>query len=834
MRETMLFVRHKLGLTHSGLTQWVVVVTVLAGFFAMDLMPDGPLNAAQDWLFDTYQQLWPAQRPGTRTVVVEIDDESVRRIGQWPWPRDILAAVVSAARDADAIGIDVLMPDADRLSPDHLLEQRHAASSELRQALLSLPHTDELLAGALRPLPVVLAMTVGDEMNGPQQPFGITPVRERGESGRVALLHAAKAAWPLPILASAAHGIGVVSASRTRLGEIATLPAAMETGGSVLPGFGMELLRVALNADAIVLDAQAGRVSSVSIGALSIPTDASGGIRPRFVGSSHLQTISAGRLLEGADPSLLSHRIVVIGVTASGVGETFRIPLGTQESSAAIQAELIGSVIAGDTLWRPFWAMPLERGVGMILGLSAGLLLGRIRYWLHAVIFCGIAVLVVAGSVLAFRQHGLLLDFIFPILCLVGVDFAALSLRVGKEVATRRQREAELKVALVERNAAEQELALRTERDTLRQSLALAVDAASLGIWDADLRKRTWRHSARHDEILGLAMAPAYWSKDILLERVVAEDRSMAASRIADAEVSGSLEVDCRISHPDGSLRDVHIVGRFWKSEADGVIERVAGVIADMTKRREMEVRLRQSDKLQAVGLLAGGVAHNFNNLLAVVLGSLELALRVSDASSRQGVLLDRAVQAARKGADIVRHLLTFARLQPLNPKLTDPANLLLEMSLLLQGSLPSNVQVTLQLPARLGNIKIDPVEFELALLNLAMNARDAMPEGGQLTILASTEQARDSRLGLDGHYLVVEVMDTGHGIAPDAQPKVFEPFFTTKEVGKGTGLGLSQVYGFVHQSGGAVDIDSTPGRGTRVRLYLPTAEPGLTPVLAS
>jgi signal transduction histidine kinase len=830
----MLLARQKLGFRHYGLTQWVVAVSILAGFLAVDLTPDGPFNAAQDWLFDTYQQLWPAQRLGSRAVVVEINDESVRRVGQWPWPRDILAAVISAARDADAIGVDVLMPDADRLSPDHLLEQRHVESSELRQALLSLPHTDELLAGALRPLPAVLAMTAGDEMNGPPQPFGITPVRERGDSARVALLHVAKAEWPLAILANAAHGIGVVSASRTRLGEIATLPAAIETGGSVLPGFGMELLRVALNADAIVLDSQVGRVSSVSIGALSIPTDASGAIRPRFIGPSHLQTIGADRLLDGVDRSLLSHRIVLIGVTASGVGETFRIPLGTQEFSAAIQAELIESVIAGDTLWRPFWARPLERGVGIILGLSAGLLLGRIRYWVYSATFCGIAVLIVAGSVLAFRQHGVLLNCIFPIFCLVGVDFAALALRVGNEVAARRQREAELRVALVERTAAERELALRTETDTLRQSLALAVDAASLGVWDADVRKRRWRHSARHDEILGLTVAPVCWSKDILLERVVAEDRTMAASRLADAEVSGSLEVDCRISHPDGSLRDVHIVGRFWKSEEDGVIERVAGVVADMTRPREMEARLRQSEKMQAVGLLAGGVAHNFNNLLAVVLGSLELALRASDASSRQGVHLDRAVRAARKGADIVRHLLTFARLQPLNPKLADPANLLHEMCLLLQDSLPSNVQVTLRLPAGLGNIKIDPVEFELALLNLAMNARDAMPDGGQLVIQASTEQTRDPRLGLDGQYLVVEVADTGQGIAPDARPNVFEPFFTTKEVGKGTGLGLSQVYGFVHQSGGAVDIDSTPGRGTRVRLYLPTAELDLTPVLAS
>jgi len=210
------------------------------------------------------------------------------------------------------------------------------------------------------------------------------------------------------------------------------------------------------------------------------------------------------------------------------------------------------------------------------------------------------------------------------------------------------------------------------------------------------------------------------------------------------------------------------------------------------------------------------------------MLGSLELAH--SKVNNRVGALLIRAIEAGRKGADIARQLLAFARLQPLSPKPADPVELLRGVYLLLQNGLPEIVRVRLEIPSDLGSIEIDPVEFELALLNLAMNANDAMPNGGQLRLHASTQCICDTRLGLDGRFLVVEVADDGIGIAPDILPSVFQPFFTTKEVGKGTGMGLSQVHGFAHQSGGAVDIDSLPGQGTRVRLFLPSAEHRVRP----
>jgi signal transduction histidine kinase len=224
---------------------------------------------------------------------------------------------------------------------------------------------------------------------------------------------------------------------------------------------------------------------------------------------------------------------------------------------------------------------------------------------------------------------------------------------------------------------------------------------------------------------------------------------------------------------------------------------------------------------MQAIGLLASGVAHNFNNLLMVVLGSLELARRKESGSNDESRLISNAMVAAKKCADIARHLLAFGRSQPLRPKTANLMALLQTVCEMLHDALPDNIHVVLDAQECLPQISIDPTEFELALLNLAMNAKDAMPHGGRLDIRAFMQtKERDNRF--DANYLVVEVADNGVGIPSEQLPKVFDPFFTTKEVGNGTGLGLSQVHGFVHQSGGAVEIESTVGRGTCVRIYLP------------
>ena len=244
----------------------------------------------------------------------------------------------------------------------------------------------------------------------------------------------------------------------------------------------------------------------------------------------------------------------------------------------------------------------------------------------------------------------------------------------------------------------------------------------------------------------------------------------------------------------------------------------------DEAERREMaEGALHQAQQLQAIGQLTGGVAHDFNNLLMIVSGSVQ-RLRRHIKDDKQVRLLDAITTATQRGESLTRQLLTFSRRQTLQPSVIDLAERLHEIKDMLSRSLRGDIEIKVGVPRRPCAVKVDPSELELALLNLAVNARDAMPSGGTLTITAKplVLRGKASEEGLSGDFVAIRVADTGSGIPADVLPRVFEPFFTTKDVGKGTGLGLSQVYGFAHQSGGAATIASSARRGTVVTLLLP------------
>lgn len=244
-------------------------------------------------------------------------------------------------------------------------------------------------------------------------------------------------------------------------------------------------------------------------------------------------------------------------------------------------------------------------------------------------------------------------------------------------------------------------------------------------------------------------------------------------------------------------------------------------LIEEMTERQRAEEALRQNQRLQVVGQLAGGVAHDFNNLLTVVLGNLDIALMRAEDDEAMRNTLTRALGAAERGAKVTKQLLAFSRRQLLHPEIIEPSARLHDAISLLERSIGGNITIETDIHADLWAVEVDPIQLELALLNLGLNARDAMPTGGILRISASNRTFQDERPGIDGDYLVIEIVDNGSGIPPDVLPKVFEPYFTTKDVGAGSGLGLSQVHGFAHQSGGVVDIESMLGIGTTVRLYL-------------
>jgi two-component system NtrC family sensor kinase len=252
-------------------------------------------------------------------------------------------------------------------------------------------------------------------------------------------------------------------------------------------------------------------------------------------------------------------------------------------------------------------------------------------------------------------------------------------------------------------------------------------------------------------------------------------------------------------------------------------LRRTRRLYQEADRREAAEDALRQAQRLEAIGQLTGGVAHDFNNLLMIVSGSVH-RLRRDVTDEQQTRLLDAISNATQRGESLTRQLLAFSRRQTLQPTVIDLSERLLELKDMLSRSLRGDIEIRVLVPKRACLVKVDSSELELALLNLAFNARDAMPSGGTLTIAAKpiVLRGKAGEEGLSGEFVAIRVADTGEGIAPDILPRVFEPFFTTKEVGKGTGLGLSQVYGFARQSGGAATITSAARRGTAITLFLP------------
>jgi signal transduction histidine kinase len=263
-------------------------------------------------------------------------------------------------------------------------------------------------------------------------------------------------------------------------------------------------------------------------------------------------------------------------------------------------------------------------------------------------------------------------------------------------------------------------------------------------------------------------------------------------------------------------------------SSSEALQDRNDQLIEETARREQVEAKLRQSQKLEAIGQLTGGIAHDFNNMLSVVIASLNLLKRrISRGEGGYDQFIDSAVEGAERAANLTHRLLAFSRLQPLAASPIDANDFVAGLSNLLRRTLGEHIRLETRLAQGLWLTEADPNELENAILNLAVNARDAMPEGGQLTIETANRDIDETYAaaevgGKAGQFVQLSVTDTGVGMTPAVATQAFDPFFTTKPVGKGTGLGLSQVYGFVKQSGGNVSIYSEVGRGTTIKLYLP------------
>ena len=328
----------------------------------------------------------------------------------------------------------------------------------------------------------------------------------------------------------------------------------------------------------------------------------------------------------------------------------------------------------------------------------------------------------------------------------------------------------------------------------------------------------------RPSEIIGQHFSRFYTEQD--------RAAGMPARSLFTATREGRFEAEGWRMRKDGSM--------FWANvvidailDHDGRLVGFAKITRDITERREAQQALQRAheklahaQKMEALGQLTGGIAHDFNNLLTIVGGQAQILKRQLEDNPKALRAAEAIESAAQRGESLTRRLLAFSRRQYLRPESIDLRTLADSLRTMLSTSLTASIQLVIMVGDALWPVHADPNELELALVNLAINARDAMPQGGMLSVMAEnvTLHPGDRKVELSGDFVALTVADTGTGIPEDVLPKVFDPFFTTKPVDKGTGLGLSQVYGFVHQTGGSVAIDSRIGRGTRVTLFLPRA----------
>ena len=363
----------------------------------------------------------------------------------------------------------------------------------------------------------------------------------------------------------------------------------------------------------------------------------------------------------------------------------------------------------------------------------------------------------------------------------------------------------------------------------------LAVEKSAVGTWERDFTTNKAYWSPRVREIVGVTDPDFVPEVSDFETRLHPDDRARVLEALQNHLTTREPHLaEFRLRHEDGHYVWLRSRGQaVW--DEDGTPLRMAGSVEDITANLELERQLAQAQKMEAVGQLTGGLAHDFNNLLAIILGNLQLLERTLPDDEKMQKRASAAVNAAEKGAELTRRLLAFARCQQLETEACDVNRLIDGMADMLGRTLGASIDIRTALSADIGPALIDPSQFEAAILNLAVNSRDAMPAGGKLHITTKAVHiddqsdiqsdvyslAGDKRIQ-PGDYIVVSFSDSGTGIQPTDIEHIFEPFYTTKEVGKGSGLGLSMVYGFMKQSGGHVGVYSETGKGTTVSMYVP------------
>jgi PAS domain S-box-containing protein len=734
--------------------------------------------------------------PGTqsaRVTIVGIDEKSLERFGRWPWPRDLVARLAQSVLDqgAAAVALDMMFPQEDG-------------------------GNDKVLADAISGKPLVVGYALkfdGDAVASPC-PVPSLPLAIAGaSSGGAAFFHAAGAIGNAPAVSAAASSSGFLNAVPDRDGTVRHVPLIIECGGRYYASLSLAALNLYRHVPAMQLAIDPRGAWRLRLDRQVISLEAQSELRLRFRGGRRsLPYISASDVLNAhAGEELLRGRIALVGGSAAGMQNPVVTALDPIFPEIEVQATAIDNLLQGDTFYRPVDARVWELTLALAAGAISTFLLARLRFLWGTLATFGLIAGVLAGCLLLLASSGALFSPL-PAAAALACNLPALTLL---HYVREKQRADRIQQQLL--SARQQSLETLRESESRYRRLVENVNDA---IVMDDVAGRLVFASRRFREWFGLEEGD---TSNILLEHYVAPEWRAQVRDRHDRRMRGEAVPD-RFEF-EGIRRDG---GRIWiealiaNVEEGGRIVGSQAALRDATERKRIEAQYLQAQKMESIGRLAGGVAHDFNNLLTVINGysGLLLAQMRPDDKLWQG--LEEIRKAGERAAELTQKMLAFSRKQAVRPK---PLNLNLvvnEAKKMLERVIGEDIELVTLLSPDLALVTADPSQIHQILMNLVINARDAMPHGGKLTV--DTRNCSDAGTP----SICLGVSDSGTGMTEEVKLRIFEPFFTTKDEGKGTGLGLATVYGIVHQNGGRIEVTSTLGHGTSFHIYLPRTQPSL------
>ncbi|HTR45271.1 MAG TPA: CHASE2 domain-containing protein [Thermodesulfovibrionales bacterium] len=774
--------------------------------------------------------------PSGNVIVIDLDDESIARFGQWPWPRYRLAHLLQKVSElgARSIALDMILAEPDRTSPVRVQEEAErylGYKIEIGNLPAEYKNYDDYLARTLTQGPFVLGYEFLFRRNGDEKgdnrlhPLRVVVVQQKGLPAAGEFFEASGVVGNLEPFARAVSSSGFLNATPDRDGILRRLPLLIRYKGELFPSLSLAaFMRFKATSAIQLLATKAGSIV-VLVGDRSIPIDRQGNVLIDFrARTGPIPRFSAADLLEGRIPgSAIAGKIALVGSSAAGLDKTYQIPGNPVFSHVGIHAHMLEDLLTGEFPQRDQRFLFWEAGVSLLLGLLFSLLVAR----------TGVISSAVAGGIIIislwmtargiFHATGYVLSPLQPTMVIVAA-YAVLTIVKTREGQNHAEETAGNALMLLKRSESQLNSIIQSIPDIIfRLDPSGNVSFVSPAI-------AQYKRDA--NELLGRP----------IFDLVLPEDRQKATYRVNERRTGRRATRDLQLrlllnkEQSTGSADEQ----RYFSVSAQGLYQYdpsretfigTQGIIRDITEQKKLEERLLQAQKMEAVGSLAAGVAHDLNNILSGLVSYPDLLLLDIPEGSPLRAKIKAIKRSGQRAAAIVQDMLTLARRGVAHREIFCPNRIIQEYleSPEFARLKEKHLQIAFEaiLSPDLLNVKGSPLHLTKGLMNLVTNAVEALPAGGRVVISTANSYLDTARQVYEeipeGEYVCLSVEDNGVGISPEDLQRVFEPFYTKKRMGgSGSGLGMTVIWATVKDQGGYIDLQSAEGEGTRIDIYLP------------